>query len=95
MGLPSVWPFLNLASYSPGAFVIVAIGLIGSLWRLFLARKIGDIWLFFILSVWLPLLGLGLFTWYPEPRYTEFALPPLLLCGFACLPVHAPPKWEK
>ncbi len=86
MGLPSVWSFLNLAAYSPGASLIVAIGLIGSLWRLFMARKISDIWLFFMLSLWLPLLGLGLFTWYPEPRYTEFALPPLLLCGFACLP---------
>jgi hypothetical protein len=86
MGLPSVWSFLNLAAYSPGASLIVAIGLIGSVWRLFMARKISDVWLFFALSVWLPLLGLGLFTWYPEPRYTEFALPPLLLCGFACLP---------
>ncbi|MGC1386709.1 MAG: glycosyltransferase family 39 protein [Steroidobacteraceae bacterium] len=85
-GLPSVWPFLNLAAYSPGASIIVVIGIIGSLWRLFMARKISDIWLFFMLSVWLPLLGLGLFTWYPEPRYTEFALLPLLLCGFACLP---------
>jgi uncharacterized membrane protein len=84
MGLPSVWSFLNLASYSPGASLVVAIGLVGSVWRLFAARKIGDIWLFFTLSVWLPLLGLGLFTWYPEPRYTEFALLPLLLCGFAC-----------
>ncbi len=86
MGLPSVWSFLNLAVYSPGASLVVAIGLIGSLWRLFMARKIGDIWLFFMLSAWLPLLGLGLFTWYPESRYTEFALLPLLLCGFACLP---------
>lgn len=86
MGLPSVWSFLNLSAYSPGASIIVAIGLIGSGWRLFTGRKISDIWLFFLLSVWLPLLGLGLFTWYPEPRYTEFALPPLLLCGFACLP---------
>ncbi len=86
MGLPSVWSFLNLAAYSPGASLVLVIGLIGSVWQLFTARKIGDIWLFFMLSVWLPLLGLGLFTWYPEPRYTEFALPPLLLCGFACLP---------
>jgi Dolichyl-phosphate-mannose-protein mannosyltransferase len=86
MGLPSVWSFLNLAAYSPGASLVVAIGIFGGLWQLFMARKISDIWLFFILSVWLPLLGLGLFTWYPEPRYTEFALPPLLLCGFACLP---------
>jgi hypothetical protein len=86
MGLPSVWSFLNLAVYSPGASLVVAIGIIVSLWRLFMARKIDDIWLLFILSVWLPLLGIGLFTWYPEPRYTEFALPPLLLCGFACLP---------
>jgi hypothetical protein len=91
-GLPSVWSFINLAAYSPGASVIIAIGLIGSLWRLFVARKISDIWLFFILGVWLPLLGLGLFTWYPEPRYTEFALPPLLLCGFACLPAARAPQ---
>jgi 4-amino-4-deoxy-L-arabinose transferase-like glycosyltransferase len=85
-GLPSVWTFLNLAAYSPGASLVVAIGAIGSLWRLFMSRRISAIWLFFMLSVWLPLLGLGLFTWYPEQRYTEFALPPLLLCGFACLP---------
>src|SRR6202142_2549054 len=84
-GLPSVWSFLNLAAYSPGASLVVAIGVLGSLWHLFAARKVSDIWLFFMLSVWLPLLGLGLFTWYPEPRYTEFALLPLLLCGFACL----------
>jgi hypothetical protein len=86
MGLPSVWSFINLGAYSPAASLIVAIGLVGSLWRLLVGRKVSDIWLFFMLSVWLPLLGLGLFTWYPEPRYTEFALPPLLLCGFACLP---------
>jgi len=92
MGLPSVWSFLNLAAYSPGASLIVAIGIIGVVRRLFMGRKIGDIWLFFILSVWVPLLGLGLFTWYPEPRYTEFALPPLLLCGFACLPSARPPQ---
>jgi hypothetical protein len=92
VGLPSVWSFLNLASYSPGASLLVAIGIIGCVWRLFTARKISDIWLFFILSVWLPLLGLGLFTWYPEPRYTEFALPPLLLCGFACLPAARWPQ---
>ena len=83
MGLPSVWSFLNLAAYSPGASLVVAIGIAGSLWRLFMGKRIGDIWLLFMLSVWLPLLGLGLFTWYPEARYTEFALPPLLLCGFA------------
>jgi len=91
MGLPSVWSFLNLSAYSPAASLIVAIGLIGSAWRLFTVRKISDIWLFFMLSVWLPLLGLGLFTWYPEPRYTEFALPPLMLCGFACLPAARTP----
>jgi Dolichyl-phosphate-mannose-protein mannosyltransferase len=84
-GLPSVWSFLNLAFYSQVASVIVAIGVLDSLWRLFTARKISDIWLFFMLSAWLPLLGIGLFTWYPEARYTEFALPPLLLCGFGCL----------
>jgi len=28
-GLPSVWPFLNLAAYSPGASVVVAIGALG------------------------------------------------------------------
>jgi hypothetical protein len=93
-GLPSVWPFLNLASYSPAAALVLAIGLIGSLWRLAMARKVSDIWLFFLLSAWLPLLGLGLFTWYPEPRYTEFALPPLLLCAFACLPQARSPRTD-
>jgi hypothetical protein len=95
MGLPSIWSFINLAAYSPGASLLVAIGIVGCVWRLLTARKIADIWLFFILSVWLPLLGIGLFTWYPEPRYTEFALPPLLLCGFACIPAARAPQTGK
>ncbi len=86
MGLPSVWTYLNLAAYSPGAGLIIAVGLISVLSHLFTGRKIGDVWLFFLLSTWLPLLGLGLFTWYPEPRYTEFALLPLLLCAFSAWP---------
>jgi hypothetical protein len=83
MGLPSVWTYLNLAAYSPGAGLIVCAGVIGVLWQVFMGKKVSDIWLFFLLSIWLPLLGLGLFTWYPEPRYTEFALLPLLLCACA------------
>ncbi len=83
MGLPSVWTYLNLAAYSPVAGFIVCAGVIGALWHAFMGKKVSDIWLFFLLSIWLPLLGLGLFTWYPEPRYTEFALLPLLLCAFA------------
>ena len=38
---------------------------------------------FFLLGFWIPLLVLGIFGWYVPPRYTEFALLPMLICALA------------
>jgi hypothetical protein len=83
IGLPSLWSFLRAVGYSPFAWLVVGLGAVSALWRVAQRRRIPDYWLFFILSVWLPLFGLGLFAWDIEPRYTEFALLPLLVCAFA------------
>ena len=83
LGLPSVWPQLRLVPYAPAAMLLAAIGLVRALWDLAHRRRIADYWLFLLLGVWLPLTLLGLFSWNVEPRYTEFALLPLLVCAFA------------
>jgi len=83
VGLPSVWPTLRLTEYSPGATLIVAIGLARAVWQLARGRRIPDYWLFFLLAAWAPLLLLGLFSWDVETRYTEFAILPILICAFA------------
>jgi uncharacterized membrane protein len=83
VGLPSIWSFLRAVGYSPAAWLIVCLGLLHALWRVAQRQRIADYWLFFILAVWLPLFGLGLFGWDVEARYTEFALLPLLLCALA------------
>jgi hypothetical protein len=83
MGLPSIWSFLRAVGYSPLAWFIVCVAMLYALWRLAQRRRIADYWLFFILAGWLPLFGLGFFAWDIEPRYTEFALLPLLVCALA------------
>jgi uncharacterized membrane protein len=83
VGLPSIWSFLRAVGYSLFAWLIVSLAMLQALFRLAQRRRILDYWLFFILAVWLPLFVLGLFAWDVEPRYTQFALLPLLLCAFA------------
>jgi Dolichyl-phosphate-mannose-protein mannosyltransferase len=83
IGLPSIWSFLRAAGYCPPAWLIVGVAMLVALWRLAQRRSIRDYWLFFVLAVWLPLFGLGIFAWDIEPRYTEFALLPLLVCALA------------
>jgi hypothetical protein len=83
VGLPSIWSFLRAVVYSPAAWLIVCLALLHALWRLAQRRRICDYWLFFILAVWLPLFGLGVFSWDIEARYTQFALLPLLICALA------------
>jgi 4-amino-4-deoxy-L-arabinose transferase-like glycosyltransferase len=84
-GLPSIWCYFNLGIYSPVAGLILILGTLGACWQLAMRRRIPGYWLFWLLTTWIPLLMLGLFTWYPEPRYTEFALLPFLLCALASL----------
>jgi hypothetical protein len=82
-GLPSVWSYVRGFGYSPFAWLIVGLGLLRALWLVAQKRPVPDYWLFFILTVWLPLFALGFFGWYVDARYTEFALLPLLLSALA------------
>jgi hypothetical protein len=99
-GLPSIWTFLQLSTYSPAAALLAAAGCVAALWRLSAGRVVGDAWLFFALGVWVPLLLLGVFEWYVAVRYTDFALLPLLICAMVSLqelferaaPVRAPSR---
>ncbi|MET0659650.1 MAG: glycosyltransferase family 39 protein [Steroidobacteraceae bacterium] len=84
-GVPSIWPYFIFAGYSPIAAAIVAMGLAVALYRLSRRERISDVWLFGALSIWAPLCLIGIFTWYTQQRYTEFALVPLLLCAMTTL----------
>jgi hypothetical protein len=83
VGLPSIWSFLRAIGYAPLAWLMVCLSALLALFRLAQRRRIPDFWLFFVLAVWMPLFGLGVFAWDVEPRYTQFALLPLLVCAFA------------
>lgn len=83
VGQPSIWPYLKIGDYSPGALVLIAVGLSGALMRLAARERISDVWLFFALCFLLPLFLLGIFGWYVPPRYAEFAVLPMLICAFA------------
>jgi len=83
VGLPSVWSYLTLADFSPVAGIIVIAAALQAVLSLSRSIKIPDFWLFALVAGAIPLLLLGFFVWYPEQRYTEFALLPLLLLAFA------------
>ena len=82
-GQPSIWPFLQSASYSPVAAVLAWAGAAAALWQLANRRRPSESALLFLLGYWVPLFVLGTFGWYFPPRYTEFALLPMLLCAVA------------
>lgn len=84
-GLPSIWTFLQLSTYSRVAAILAAAGCVAALWRLSTNRAVSDSWLFFALGAWVPLLLLGLFEWFVAVRYTDFALLPLLICAMFSL----------
>ncbi len=81
-GWPSLWPMLQVAQYSWVAAALVAIGVVVALARLAQGRAIHEIWIYFALTAWGPLLVVGLNAWYVPPRYVEFALAPMLLTAF-------------
>jgi hypothetical protein len=83
VGEPSVWPYLQVAVYSPVAMILLVAALGLGLWRLAAGGRIRDDVLFAILGVFVPLFGIGFFGWYIAPRYGEFALLPMLLCALA------------
>jgi hypothetical protein len=82
LGWPSVWPLVQLARYSWVAAAVVAIGAIAALVKLAQARAIHPVWLYFALTVWVPLLVVGTQAWFVPPRYVQFAMVPMLLTAF-------------
>lgn len=82
-GQPSIWPYLRVGEYSLVGLILLVLGLIGALTKVAAKQKVNDVWLFFVLAFAIPLFGLGLFGWYFPPRYTEFALLPMLICALA------------
>jgi hypothetical protein len=84
-GRPSVWAYLNFAKLSYFAAAVAAAGVAYALVSIARQRKIADYWWLFVLTVWIPLLVIGLFQWYPAPRYTIGCFLSLLVCAFATL----------
>ena len=85
VGQPSIWPYLQVAAYSPVAMTLVVAALVAGLWQLANGGRIRDDVLFAIIGVVVPLFGIGFFGWYIPPRYGEFALLPMLLCAVAAV----------
>jgi hypothetical protein len=83
VGKPSIWPYLQVAGYSPIAMLLVAGGLCVMTARLASGGRVRDDILFAFLGVFVPLFGIGFFSWYIPPRYGEFALLPMLLCAMS------------
>jgi 4-amino-4-deoxy-L-arabinose transferase-like glycosyltransferase len=83
VGQPSIWPYLQVARYSPVAMLLVGAALGAGLWRIAHGRRVRDDVLFAVLGVVVPLFVLGFFGWYIPPRYGEFALLPMVLCALA------------
>jgi hypothetical protein len=83
IGHPSIWPYLRIGFYSPGAFALLIVALAFALAQVADRKRIPDVWLFFLLCFAAPLFLLGFFSWYVPPRYTEFALLPMLICALS------------
>lgn len=86
IGVPSIWPYLQLAAYSWAAGALVAAGVLFAAWRLATGRFIHPVWMYFSLTVWAPLMVVGLYAWFVPQRYIEFALAPMLLTAFVAAP---------
>jgi hypothetical protein len=85
LGYPSAWSYVRVADYSVVALFICVAGVVAALWQLSQQRRIPDFWWVFALWGWVPLVLVGLFVWYPPPRYTTVALLPVLLTSLAVL----------
>jgi len=83
LGKPSVWAYFNFAKLSYVAAAIAAVGAAYALVEIARNRRVADYWWLFFLGVWIPLLVIGVFQWYPAPRYTIGCFVPLLVCAFA------------
>lgn len=83
IGQPSVWPYVRVAQPSPLAGLLTAALLFWGVYRFMRRRKISDFWVLSVLTVFAPILALGLFAWNVPPRYTAMSLIPMLICAFA------------
>jgi hypothetical protein len=84
-GYPSVWPTLQLLTFSPVAGVIYAVFLLFVLTRFTRGQPLPIHVLYFVIAVWAPLLMIGYTAWNVPPRYTLGHLPGLLLGTLAGL----------
>lgn len=75
VGQPSVWPLIQFAKLSPFASVFYLVVILYALRQFARNLTIPDHVLFFCLSVWLPLLVIGMARWWVLPRYTIGGLP--------------------
>jgi 4-amino-4-deoxy-L-arabinose transferase-like glycosyltransferase len=84
VGTPSILPMLRFAefSYAGSAFVIVAFLFAAT--RLSRGAAIPLYFLFLLISVWIPLVAIGMFAWNVPSRYVSGPLPFFLLGSIAC-----------
>jgi len=92
LGWPSVWPYVQVARFSWVAAALVAAGAVATLVRLAQGRGIHPVWLYFVLTVWVPLLVVGTQAWFVPPRYVQFAMLPMLLTAFVVAAVWLPAR---
>ena len=83
VGQPSIWPYLQVAEYSPIAMLLAVAALLAGFRRIANGGRPSDDVLFAFLGIFAPLFAMGFFGWYIPPRYGEFALLPMLLCALA------------
>jgi hypothetical protein len=83
VGRPSVWPYVRTIELSEIAGLLLIAGLLHGLWQFAHRRHAADVWLFALLTVWVPIFVLGFFTWNMPPRYAAASLIPLLLSALA------------
>jgi len=85
VGAPSIWPMLRFGEFSLAACALYVVVIAYCFRELISGRRIPDHMLVFLLTVWAPLVAIGLKTWYLPPRYTVASLPFFLLSCVAGL----------
>jgi len=85
VGTPSIWPTLQITTFSPIGAAILVTSVAFAAWHLARKGRIPVYFLFFGLAVWVPVAAIGLFTWYSAERYTIGPLAFFLLSSVAGL----------
>ncbi|WP_435105031.1 glycosyltransferase family 39 protein [Arhodomonas sp. AD133] len=81
--LPSPVPYFRFAYYFPAAVLAYAVVLLFLVVRFIRGAYLPAHVLFFVLAVWVPLVGIGFFEWNVPPRYTIGFVPFFALCFLA------------